>query len=423
MAEQTQQSEPARKTFDSGDEHYYSVDAIDFTPQGDCYPSPADWRDQILYELMIDRFDDGKDHPPFDAEKSKRGWDNEAGKKFCGGTIQGVIRRLDYIRGLGATAIWMTSPLKCRPGDDYGYHGYGTQDFLTVDPHFGKLDDFRELVRQAHKRGIYVLLDIVIEHTGDVWAYENGEDKQWDNGQQYPLGYWRRSHSGDAVQGEIGHDDAIWPIELQKPEAFKRVGRMREVSKANGDEAVDADFMSLKKIDLGNADALDTMVRIYKHWISTTDLDGFRIDAFRHTRPEAGAHFCTAIREYAARIGKKNFLLIGEVASSSDDMLKYVGGNTPLPEEAARRITRCWMRCSISRFTIRITKSSEARVRRSRCAIASIFWRTITVTWARPEKTTSHFWKITTAARTGNIIVCSTTRTMTDCRSSPPDCC
>jgi glycosidase len=306
-----------------------SIKGLDFTPAGPVFPSPADWRDQVIYELMIDRFDDNREHPPYDPKTAKKNRDPKNGAVFQGGTIKGITRRLDYIKGLGATAIWITPPLKNRPDDPASYHGYGPQDFLSVDPRFGTLEDLREMVREAHSRGMYVIMDIVIDHAGDVWAYENGTDKVYDKGRKYEFGHWRKSRTEDS-------STSVSPIELQHPDAFKRMGRMRDVGAARGDEATDGDFMSFKALDLENSKVLATITAIYKYWIAATNIDGYRIDAFRHVRPDAGRVFCQAIREFALSIGKKNFILIGEVSGRRGQIVKYVGSNTPLPREGRR---------------------------------------------------------------------------------------
>jgi glycosidase len=243
------------------------------------------------------------------------------------------MRRLDYLKGLGVTAIWMTPPLKGRPNDPGSYHGYGAQDFLEIDPHFGTTEDFREMVKQAHRRGMYVLMDIVVNHAGDVWSYEGEHDMVWDKGRQFTFGRWRRSTGNPDSQSPLGRDDGVWPVELQHPEAFKRMGRMHDPGQTKGQESTDADFYSLKTIDLERPEILHAMIQVYKYWIAMTDLDGFRIDAFRHIRPDASRAFCTAIRQFAHKIGKMNFLMIGEVAAGNEQMIKYVGSNVPLAGE------------------------------------------------------------------------------------------
>ncbi|QSX79338.1 alpha-amylase family glycosyl hydrolase [Agrilutibacter solisilvae] len=102
-------------------------------------PSP-DWRDQVVYFVMLDRFDDG------DRGNNDQGggeYDPADPARYSGGDLAGVTRRLDYIAGLGATAVWVTPPVAhqwwSRVSRYGGYHGYWAQDFSRVDPHFGTL--------------------------------------------------------------------------------------------------------------------------------------------------------------------------------------------------------------------------------------------------------------------------------------------
>src|SRR5687768_17176050 len=148
-----------------------SVQELDFTPHGEVFPSPRDWRDVFLYQLLIDRFDDNQEHPAYDPKTAKRGRDPQQARMFQGGKIKGITRRLDYIKNLGCNAIWISPPMKNRLEYNDSAHGYAIQDFLAVDPRLGTLEDLQELVREAHARGMYVIFDIVINHTGNNWAY------------------------------------------------------------------------------------------------------------------------------------------------------------------------------------------------------------------------------------------------------------
>src|SRR6266542_4600 len=149
-------------------ERLSSIKQLDFTPSREVFPSPVDWRDHFFYQLLIDRFDDNPDHPPYDWKTQKRDRDNAAGNQFQGGNIKGITRRLDYIKNLGCTAIWMSPPFKQRQDDSHSYHGYAIQDFLSIDRRFGTTEDLRQLVSEAHRRGMYVILDIVLNHAADI---------------------------------------------------------------------------------------------------------------------------------------------------------------------------------------------------------------------------------------------------------------
>jgi hypothetical protein len=134
-------------------ERLTSVEQLDFTPRGEVFPSPRDWRDQFIYQLLIDRYDDAQDHPAYDPHTAPRGKDASTSGCFQGGKIKGVTRRLDYIKGLGCTTIWLSPPFKNRQDCQHSCHGYGIQDFLAIDPRFGTLEDLQELVREAHSAG------------------------------------------------------------------------------------------------------------------------------------------------------------------------------------------------------------------------------------------------------------------------------
>ena len=103
------------------------------------------WFDNIrIYHLLIDRFNGGWQVPP----KSENGR-MDLNNVFCGGNLQGVIEKLDYIKDLGFTAIMLSPIFKSA-----NYHGYHTLNFEEVDPHFGSWEDYQKLLDQAHDKGL-----------------------------------------------------------------------------------------------------------------------------------------------------------------------------------------------------------------------------------------------------------------------------
>ncbi|MGE5218905.1 MAG: alpha-amylase family glycosyl hydrolase [Chloroflexota bacterium] len=300
-----------------------SARQLDFTPQHEAFPSPADWRDAFIYFLLVDRFDNNqKGLRPY-TPAAPKGRDPSQGKVFQGGNLKGIRRRLNYIKGLGANAIWLSPVFKNRSEKADSYHGYGIQNFLEIDPRFGNREDLQNLVRDAHARGMYVILDIILNHSGDNWAYPGDFPYYFARGAgAFDFGFWRENDPQPGLQLE----DAVWPEELQRPECYKRRGQIRYWN--DPQEAIDGDFLSLKELDIRRADVLDTLIKSYKHWIAVADVDGFRLDTVKHMESSATAIFCNAIREYARRIGKHNFFLFGEIVADDETLQRYLGRNS-----------------------------------------------------------------------------------------------
>lgn len=297
-------------------------------PTGTPFPSPLDWRDLVIYFLLLDRFDNNQRNlRPYDPQRTPTGRDPEQGKVFQGGNLKGLTRRLDYIQGLGANAIWLSPIFKNRRESNDSYHGYGIQNFLEVDPRFGTTEDLQAFVRQAHARGLYVILDVVINHTGDNWAYPGGVPYYFSKAHPDPFqfGFWREFDQTPGFQV----DDAVWPEALQHPDCYKRRGEIRNWS--DHEEALDGDFLSLKELDINRPDVLSTLISAYKHWIAVADVDGFRIDTVKHLESSATALFCNAIREYAKQLGKHNFFLFGEIVADDATLQQYIGRNSRIP--------------------------------------------------------------------------------------------
>ena len=145
------------------------------------------WRNQNIYQIITDRFyngDTGNDVaglPNFNASN---------GGQAHGGDFKGIEQKLDYIQALGATAIWISPVLKNANGD---YHGYAATDFYAVNPRMGTLADLQSLVREAQKRGILVICDVVVNH-GSTWV--DSGDAGWPNFVYPPGGYNLRYNSG-----------------------------------------------------------------------------------------------------------------------------------------------------------------------------------------------------------------------------------
>src|SRR5882724_3556538 len=130
------------------------------------FPSPADWRNENIYFIFTDRFYDGD--PSNNNVESGHGapYNPTDAHSIHGGDLRGIQQKLDYIKTLGATAIWIT-PIPYNVGGS-AFHGYGAQDFNMLAPHWGSMTDLSNMVSAAHSRGIKVVLDIVCNHSGDL---------------------------------------------------------------------------------------------------------------------------------------------------------------------------------------------------------------------------------------------------------------
>jgi glycosidase len=323
------------------------------------HPSPAAWEDEVLYFLMLDRFSDGKERgfvgndgavmntdttPAYsDADRDNAvgtpdaaaSW-REAGTRWCGGTLAGLTSKMGYLKRLGVSALWV-SPVFKQIAFQETYHGYGIQNFLDVDPHFGTRADLREMVRTAHENGIRVVLDIILNHSGNVFSYDPDRyrtsdgrggtflDPRWDNGSYRVRGFNRADGQPTLPFAPLPkgpgqpNDDAIWPRELQQPGTFTCKGR---ISSWDYDpEFREGDFFDLKDINLGSgaldeyrpSPALKALCECYKFWIADADLDGFRVDTVKHMDLGAARYLGSVIHEFAQKIGKDNFYLIGEI--------------------------------------------------------------------------------------------------------------
>ncbi len=309
------------------------------------YASPVDWRDEVLYFLLVDRFSDGGENsrPLLDranlsaARPASPGgepwrwdrWAESGAERWQGGTLQGVKSRLGYLKKLGVTTIWL-SPIFKQRGHLDTYHGYGIQDFLDVDPRFGDRHDLVDLVAAAHAEGIRIILDIIFNHSGHNWVYPpgtpGGPDTPFYTAGRYPFGDWR-GDLGDPVPLILGAEDGVWPVELQDPERYTRAGSGNlgagDIDDPNA-EHKRSDFITLRDFRLDRPDLLTDLARCYKYWIALTDCDGFRIDTLKHVSLEEARNFCGSIKEFAANLGKRDFFLVGEIAGGDYNQDRYL---------------------------------------------------------------------------------------------------
>ena len=298
------------------------------------YASPADWRDGWIYFLMVDRFNN-PDHLPV-----HQPYDDPNYFKYQGGTFRGVQAQLQYIKDLGASAIWISPALKNLHWDQGSYHGYGIHDFLVAEPRFATSAatadaELRNLVDAAHEKGLWVIFNIVLNHVGNVFAY-SADDPGTVPGvpfspQPLPV-YWRLPDGTprpnpipiEQITSATG-DELVWPSELQQNAYFRRQGNPQ----AGGDDTI-GDFATLRQMRTDNPAVQSALIAAYEYVIARFDVDGFRIDTLRYLKGDLPRQFGNAVREFAESIGKRNFFTFGEVLDNTaeNDIARFIGRNT-----------------------------------------------------------------------------------------------
>nr|WP_246139115.1 alpha-amylase family glycosyl hydrolase [Gelidibacter salicanalis] len=155
------------------------------TDQNATINTPFVWEGANLYFLLTDRFHNGDSSNDVNFDRTQ-----EAGKLrgFEGGDLKGITQKIEegYFSDLGVNAIWMTPIVEqIHGGTDegtgvtYGFHGYWTKDWTAIDPNFGTNEDLKALVDAAHSKGIRVVLDAVINHTGPVTSVDSVWPDEW----------------------------------------------------------------------------------------------------------------------------------------------------------------------------------------------------------------------------------------------------
>jgi MYXO-CTERM domain-containing protein len=292
--------------------------------------SPGSWADAVVYQIQVDRFNDGdpsNNRGNITAfQRDHEGADNRRIDDYVhGGDLAGITQRLDYLADLGVSALWITPILR----HNGSYHGYCTADFTEIDPGFGTARELRELTVEAHKRGIRVVLDIVVNHMcSNDTAYaaatpftDAGYDRCVDDLNQ------KRWTGPQSVRGQrqLAFGPAFFPA-FRNQNFFSRCGFRPNDFSTQGNGALFGDFSdAMFDFDTMNWDFQDIFTELHKYWIAYADVDGFRMDAAKHVSEDFIAKFSTEVRAYAASLGKRDFFLIGEVAASPEDQARRLG--------------------------------------------------------------------------------------------------
>jgi len=231
--------------------------------------TPPLWaRDAIIYQIFIDRFYPGDSSPEFKRPDSPSG--------FYGGTLQGIIDKLDYLTDLGVNCLWL-SPCLASPS----HHGYDVTDYLTVEPRLGSNDDLRRLIQLAHGRGLRVILDFVPNHTSS----EHPFFLQARADRKSPYFHW--------------YTFTDWPVE------YATFFGERTLPQLNNEHEPTRRYI----ID-----------EVAVKWLSEYGVDGFRLDYATGPSHNFWVDFLERTKEVAP-----DSLSIGEVIGNADSMRGYEG--------------------------------------------------------------------------------------------------
>lgn len=211
----------------------------------------------LIYFVFTDRFHDGDPTNNFSVNKS-------SASAYQGGDFQGIIDKLNYIKELGFTTIWISPVVDNQTA---GYHGYWTIDFYKTEEHFGSIEKLKELVQKAHSIDMKVILDMVVNHTGHShpWA-EDPSYNDWFN---------------------------------------KKI----VINDYNNQKEVEEGWLaSLPDLNQNNPEVRKYLIDMAKWWIKETGVDGFRLDTVRHVPKDFWKEFAHEIKkEYPG------FFMVGEV--------------------------------------------------------------------------------------------------------------
>ncbi|MCO6430322.1 MAG: hypothetical protein J5J00_05625 [Deltaproteobacteria bacterium] len=305
------------------------------------YPSPSDWRSLGIYQIITDRFRDGD---PTNNDGAHGGYaPGEIGARH-GGDFIGLSEKLDYIKGLGFDAIWISPIYQNLYGSPAGY---GQVDYTLLDDRFGKLEEFRHLVNEAHRREMYVIVDIVVNHLSYVYYADGYKD----------LTPPFQMHAGEyKLLPRFPHlTYADFPVD----NTFVKSGSYCDVYDTAGTKHVDSGEGSHWNSDLNHNGALtdyvdpwnnnlgaiygkyddlrtcservqEKIIAMTKSLISSTDIDGIRIDTPMQVPLSFFKKWTPAVKQHARSLGKENFLMFGETYCDPRKAAVLVGrGKTP----------------------------------------------------------------------------------------------
>ncbi|MFO1477373.1 MAG: alpha-amylase family glycosyl hydrolase [Verrucomicrobiota bacterium] len=274
------------------------------------------WQVQSIYQVITDRYYDG-DASNNNAEGN---YSATSSQGVHGGDFAGLEKKLDYIKALGATAVWISPVVQNGNGE---FHGYAARDFYKVAPHWGTLSNLQHCVQAAHARGLLVINDIVCNHGATLI---DSTDSGYCNFLAPPSGY-RLRYSGSKTYAP--------PFDIYNATYNSSNNQLTNLFHNNG---CIADYGVTAQVQLGELSGLDdfrtesayvrsNMAAIYNYWVQNAGFDGFRVDTVKHVELGFWQSWCPQVHQFAAtNAGLPNFFMFGEVYDANESLCgSYTG--------------------------------------------------------------------------------------------------
>jgi glycosidase len=301
-----------------------------------------------IYFVMTDRYANGdpaNDTGGLKGTVTITGYDPTSPAWWHGGDLEGLTggctdprHGLQRIKDLGFNAIWITPVVvnQISQGDSGGYHGYWGLDFTRVDPHLGTDQDFADFTACAHKLGMKVILDVVVNHTGDII-----EDGSTYNAAPYrdcrgkvfnPVKYVGKKTFPCMSVSKMPNVPFVLPglAHVKKPAWLNDLTNYHErgpvdFSSCNQACYEQGDVFGLDDLFTEKPAVVNGLVQIYAGWIEKYKLDGFRVDTARHLNAGFWRLWDPRMIAAAKKVGVSDFQIFGEVPiASTIDQSPYV---------------------------------------------------------------------------------------------------
>ena len=278
------------------------------------------WQAQSIYQIITDRFYDGDTNN--DNAEGTYAPSGNGGSSVHGGDFEGIEQKLDYIKALGATAIWISPIVLNTEGQ---FHGYSAWNFYEVAPHWGSISNLQHLVQVAHACGLLVIDDIVVNHAGDLVTGSGSGYPNFNYPAGYTLSYVNSSKTYPAPFNLTATNPSLTNL-------FHNYGNIQNFNDTN--QVVLGWLSGLNDFRTETPYVRSNMAAIYQYWINQIGFDGFRVDTALEVDQGCWQYFCPAIHSYAATNGNTNFFIFGETYSGSETQVAaYTGTENGGPFE------------------------------------------------------------------------------------------